>query len=127
MRDHPCIARVGLIFFWCEGCFWFECLPSLSSACAVLYPLDRGCAGAWPYPHALRKAGAAGPSCLSSPRWQQQLAPGARVGSALLQRKKLLWRSRPSPCALPNNGTLPLFLMPLRIIVYLVFISTLVK
>ena len=44
----PCIACVGLIFFQCEGCFWFGCLPSLSSACAGHYPLDRGCAGAWP-------------------------------------------------------------------------------
>ena len=46
MWEHPCVACVGLIFFWHEGCFWFGCLLSLSSACAGGYPLDRGCAGA---------------------------------------------------------------------------------
>ena len=33
MQECSCVGRLGLIFFWREGCFWFGCLPSLSSAC----------------------------------------------------------------------------------------------
>ena len=35
-------------FFWCESCFWFGCLLSLSSECSGCYPLDRRCEGAQP-------------------------------------------------------------------------------
>ena len=26
MQTSPCIACVGLIIYWYEGCFWFGCL-----------------------------------------------------------------------------------------------------
>ena len=35
-----------LIYFWCEGCSWFGCLLSLSSACAGCYHLDKEYASA---------------------------------------------------------------------------------
>ena len=33
-HERPCVACVGLIRSWHEGCFWFEGLLSLFSACA---------------------------------------------------------------------------------------------
>ena len=78
MREHPYVACVGLIFFWCEGCFWFGCLLSLSSACAGRYPLDRGCAGVWPT-WAPGKAGAVFVAQSTDPQWQQQSMPASGV------------------------------------------------
>ena len=66
----------GLLFLGCEGYFWFGCFLSLSSVCAGSYPLDRGCAGAWPI-HVSRKVEAMGGSW-SLGLWLQA-APGCRV------------------------------------------------
>lgn len=63
MQKHPCIACVGLLFFWPEGCFGFECLLPLSSMWADFYPLDGGCAGAWPV-HASREVGEMNGTCM---------------------------------------------------------------
>ena len=81
MWKHPCLACVGLILFWHEGCFWFGCLPSLSSACTGRYSVDRGCAGEQPM-HFLGRwgpvVGAWSQDALLG-RWGQQLTPGPRT------------------------------------------------
>ena len=58
-------------FLWCEGCFWFGCLPFLSSVYVGHYPLDRGCAGAQPV-CASREVGAMAAHIGGQSPWQQQ-------------------------------------------------------
>ena len=41
-HEHPYVACMGLIRFWHEGCFWFESLLSLFSACAGHDPFYSG-------------------------------------------------------------------------------------
>lgn len=53
MQECPWVASEDLLVFLVaagvhKGCFWFECLLSLSSSCADLYSLDRVCAGVQP-------------------------------------------------------------------------------
>ena len=47
-QQRPCVTCVdsNSFCFWLEGCFWFTCLLSLSSAYAGYCPFDRRCAGA---------------------------------------------------------------------------------
>lgn len=70
-----CVACVGLIsFFCCCRAVWFGCLPSLSSACAGLYLLDRWHAGAQPL-HVPREAGPVVATQLWDPQWLQWSMP----------------------------------------------------
>ena len=71
-------------FFWFEGCFWFGCLPSVSSACAELYPLDRWYADAQPL-HTPREAGPVVATHLWDPQWWQWSVPafGDRDGRGI--------------------------------------------
>ena len=57
MWEHPCIACVGLIFFFgVRAAFGLDACP-LSSVCAGCYPLNRGYADAQPM-HTPGKTGA---------------------------------------------------------------------
>lgn len=113
-----------LIIFWHEGCFWFGCLPSLSSVCVGYYPLDRESARALPGRHVQQLApgcGALSGSSRLCPLLGSEMAvvacthPWSFCRQCLANMrvhgwgKKLLWRAHPSPGSPPSNGTLPLW------------------
>ena len=69
MWERPGIACMALIFFWCEGCFWFGCLSYL---CSVYTDIGRQCAGA---AHRCSQEVGATTSHLSQEPQQQQPMP----------------------------------------------------
>ena len=88
MRKHHCVASVGLVFVWHEGCFWYGCLWPLCSACAGHghYPLIIGmcrCSGWCPV---LRFSALVEDLTRSQSmrwdRWRLETTPGAQKGGS---------------------------------------------